>query len=95
MDSAPPIAVTLVGDPSRANELRLGVLAALDQGIVVRDAIAGMSGADTAEDETHPWVATFKSWAGVPRVVSFSHDHPVRPARTADVGGRVGWDRCG
>lgn len=49
MDSGPPFAVILFGQPSLRQRLRLGVLAALDQGIAVRYAIAGMSGADTAD----------------------------------------------
>ena len=44
MDSGSPFAVILVGQPSLRHRLRLGVLAALDQRIAVRYAIAGMSG---------------------------------------------------
>ena len=48
MDSGSPFAVILVGQPTLRHRLRLGVLAALDQRIAVRYAIAGMSGgADT------------------------------------------------
>ena len=53
MDSGSPFAVILVGQPSLRHRLRLGVLAALDQRIAVRYAIAGMSGADTADYIRH------------------------------------------
>jgi type II secretory pathway predicted ATPase ExeA len=49
MDSGSPFAVILVGQPMLRQRLRLGVLAALDQRIAVRYAIAGMGGADTAD----------------------------------------------
>ena len=48
-DSGSPFAVILIGQPTLRQRLRLGVLAALDQRIAVRYAIAGMSGADTAD----------------------------------------------
>jgi type II secretory pathway predicted ATPase ExeA len=53
MDSGSPFAVILIGQPSLRHRLRLGVLAALDQRIAVRYAIAGMSGADTADYIRH------------------------------------------
>jgi type II secretory pathway predicted ATPase ExeA len=53
MDSGSPFAVILVGQPSLRHRLRLGVLAALDQRIAVRYAIAGMSGVDTADYIRH------------------------------------------
>ena len=53
MDSGSPFAVILVGQPSLRHRLRLGVLAALDQRIAVRYAVAGMSAADTADYIRH------------------------------------------
>ena len=53
MDTGSPFAVILVGQPSLRHRLRLGVLAALDQRIAVRYAIAGMNGADTADYIRH------------------------------------------
>ena len=68
MDSGSPFAVILVGQPSLRQRLRLGVLAALDQRIAVRYAIAGMSGADTADYIRHnaaPTVMRRRDWAGL------------------------------
>ena len=53
MDSGSPFAVLLVGQPTLRQRLRLGVLAALDQRIALRYAIAGMSAADTADYIRH------------------------------------------
>lgn len=53
MDSGAPFAALLVGQPTLRQRLRLGVLAALDQRIAVRYAIAGMSQAETADYITH------------------------------------------
>jgi type II secretory pathway predicted ATPase ExeA len=53
MDSGSPFAALLVGQPTLRHRLRLGVLAALDQRIAVRYAIAGMTCADTADYITH------------------------------------------
>ena len=44
-----PVAALLVGQPTLRQRLRLGVLAALDQRIAVRYALAGMTPADTAD----------------------------------------------
>ena len=44
-----PFAALLVGQPTLRQRLRLGVLAALDQRIAVRYALAGMTPADTAD----------------------------------------------
>ncbi|BBY58454.1 hypothetical protein MSAR_38060 [Mycolicibacterium sarraceniae] len=49
MDSGSPFAALLVGQPTLRHRLRLGVLAALDQRIAMRYAIAGMAPADTAD----------------------------------------------
>jgi type II secretory pathway predicted ATPase ExeA len=49
MDSGAPFAALLVGQPTLRQRLRLGVLAALDQRISVRYALAGMSAAETAD----------------------------------------------
>ncbi len=43
MDSGAPFAALLVGQPTLRHRLRLGVLAALDQRISVRYALAGMT----------------------------------------------------
>src|SRR6476620_8412172 len=48
MDSGSPFAALLIGQPTLRHRLRLGVLAALDQRISVRYAIAGMTADDTA-----------------------------------------------
>jgi type II secretory pathway predicted ATPase ExeA len=53
MDSGAPFAAVLVGQPTLRQRLRLGVLAALDQRISVRYAIAGMSATETADYITH------------------------------------------
>ena len=49
MDSGSPFAALLVGQPTLRQRLRLGVLAALDQRIAVRYALAGMTPADTTD----------------------------------------------
>ena len=48
MDSGSPFAAVLIGQPTLRHRLRLGVLAALDQRISVRYALAGMTPEDTA-----------------------------------------------
>ena len=48
MDSGAPFAALLVGQPTLRHRLRLGVLAALDQRISVRYALAGMTATETA-----------------------------------------------
>jgi type II secretory pathway predicted ATPase ExeA len=48
MDSGSPFAALLIGQPTLRHRLRLGVLAALDQRISVRYALAGMTPEDTA-----------------------------------------------
>jgi type II secretory pathway predicted ATPase ExeA len=53
MDSGSPFAALLVGQPTLRHRLRLGVLAALDQRIAVRYALAGMSPPDSADYITH------------------------------------------
>lgn len=53
MDSGAPFAALLIGQPTLRQRLRLGVLAALDQRISVRYALAGMDTAETAEYITH------------------------------------------
>jgi len=53
MDSGAPFAALLIGQPTLRQRLRLGVLAALDQRISVRYALAGMSAAETADYITH------------------------------------------
>ena len=53
MDSGSPFAALLVGQPTLRQRLRLGVLAALDQRIAVRYALAGMTPGDTADYITH------------------------------------------
>ena len=47
MDSGAPFAAVLIGQPTLRQRLRLGVLAALDQRITVRYALAGMSPTET------------------------------------------------
>ncbi len=49
MDSGAPFAALLIGQPTLRQRLRLGVLAALDQRISVRYAIAGMTAAETGD----------------------------------------------
>lgn len=53
MDSGAPFAAVLIGQPTLRQRLRLGVLAALDQRITVRYALAGMSPTETADYITH------------------------------------------
>src|SRR4249920_560473 len=53
MDSGSPFAALLIGQPTLRHRLRLGVLAALDQRISVRYALAGMTAAETADYLTH------------------------------------------
>ena len=53
MDSGSPFAAVLIGQPTLRHRLRLGVLAALDQRISVRYALAGMTPQDTAGYLTH------------------------------------------
>jgi type II secretory pathway predicted ATPase ExeA len=53
MDSGAPFAALLIGQPTLRQRLRLGVLAALDQRISVRYALAGMTPAETGEYITH------------------------------------------
>ena len=53
MDSGSPFAALLVGQPTLRHRLRLGVLAALDQRIAMRYAIAGMAPSDTADYIAH------------------------------------------
>jgi type II secretory pathway predicted ATPase ExeA len=53
MDSGAPFAAVLIGQPTLRQRLRLGVLAALDQRITVRYALAGMSETETADYITH------------------------------------------
>lgn len=53
MDSGAPFAALLVGQPTLRQRLRLGVLAALDQRISVRYALAGMNANETADYLAH------------------------------------------
>ena len=53
MDSGAPFAALLVGQPTLRHRLRLGVLAALDQRISVRYALAGMTPKETGDYITH------------------------------------------
>ncbi|HET8601199.1 MAG TPA: AAA family ATPase [Segeticoccus sp.] len=53
MDSGAPFAALLIGQPTLRQRLRLGVLAALDQRIAVRYALAGMSPTETGAYITH------------------------------------------
>jgi type II secretory pathway predicted ATPase ExeA len=53
MDSGAPFAAVLIGQPTLRQRLRLGVLAALDQRITVRYALAGMSATETGDYITH------------------------------------------
>ncbi len=53
MDSGAPFAAVLIGQPTLRQRLRLGVLAALDQRITVRYALAGMSANETGDYITH------------------------------------------
>jgi type II secretory pathway predicted ATPase ExeA len=53
MDSGAPFAAVLIGQPTLRQRLRLGVLAALDQRITVRYALAGMSAKETGDYLTH------------------------------------------
>lgn len=53
MDSGTPFAALLVGQPTLRQRLRLGVLAALDQRIQIRYALAGMAPANTAACIAH------------------------------------------
>ena len=53
LDSASPLAVLLTGQPQLRASMRLGVLAALDQRIGVRYAMAPMTPAETSEYLRH------------------------------------------
>lgn len=53
MDSGAPFAAVLIEQPTLRQRLRLGVLAALDQRISVRYAIASMDPAETGDYITH------------------------------------------
>jgi type II secretory pathway predicted ATPase ExeA len=53
LDNAQLETALLVGQPTLRHRLRLGVLAALDQRISVRYALAGMTAAETADYLTH------------------------------------------
>jgi type II secretory pathway predicted ATPase ExeA len=53
MDSGAPFATVLIGQPTLRQRLRLGVLAALDQRVSVRYALAGMDPTETADYLTH------------------------------------------
>jgi type II secretory pathway predicted ATPase ExeA len=53
MDSGAPFAAILIGQPTLRHRLRLGVLAALDQRITMRYALAGMSATETGDYITH------------------------------------------
>jgi hypothetical protein len=53
MDSGAPFAALLLGQPTLRHRLRLGVLAALDERISVRYALAGMTATETADYITH------------------------------------------
>lgn len=53
MDSGAPFAAVLIGQPTLRQRLRLGVLAALDQRIAVRYALAGMSATETGAYIAH------------------------------------------
>ena len=57
MDSGSPFAAVLIGQPTLRHRLRLGVLAALDQRISVRYALAGMTAQDTAGFTHHLKIA--------------------------------------
>ena len=53
MDSGAPFAALLVGQPTLRQRLRLGVLAALDQRVSVRYALAGMNAKETEAYVAH------------------------------------------
>ena len=53
MDSGAPFAAILIGQPTLRQRLRLGVLAALDQRVTVRYALAGMNPTETSSYITH------------------------------------------
>lgn len=53
MDSGAPFAALLIGQPTLRQRLRLGVLAALDQRIAVRYALAGMTPQETGDYIAH------------------------------------------
>src|SRR5260370_39823061 len=53
LDSASPLAVLLLGQPQLRASMRLGVLAALDQRIGVRYAMAPMTPGETSEYLRH------------------------------------------
>src|SRR5664279_3990664 len=53
MDSGPPFAVLLVGQPTLRQRMRLGVLAALDQRIGMRYAMPAMTDQETADYVHH------------------------------------------
>ena len=53
MDSGAPFAALLIGQPTLRHRLRLGVLAALDQRISLRYALAGMTAPETADYINH------------------------------------------
>jgi type II secretory pathway predicted ATPase ExeA len=53
MDSSTPFATVLVGQPTLRHNIKLGVLAALDQRITVRYQMKGMTGDETASYIRH------------------------------------------
>jgi type II secretory pathway predicted ATPase ExeA len=53
MDSCTPIATILIGQPTLRHNIKLGVLAALDQRITVRYQMMGMTGDETASYIRH------------------------------------------
>jgi type II secretory pathway predicted ATPase ExeA len=53
MDAAANLAIILIGQPTLRHNLKLGVLAALDQRVALRYHLAGMTTTDTADYINH------------------------------------------
>jgi len=87
MDSGTPFAAVLIGQPTLRQRLRLGVLAALDQRISVRYAIAGMDATETGDYITHHLKIAGRSDTAVQRhLVGLGRVH--RPAPVSSCSAR-------
>src|SRR6478752_10024432 len=78
MDSGSPFAAVLIGQPTLRHRLRLGVLAALDQRISVRYALAGMTAEDTASTIRISWWDCMSTTATRPALAAEHRDLAVR-----------------
>ena len=77
MDSSTPFATILVGQPTLRHNIKLGVLAALDQRITVRYQMKGMTGDETASYIRHHLEAAGRT----ADLFTDDADHPDPPGR--------------